>query len=298
VWGLLLITIMITLSNIVEKDVAIIWSSTSLSDMSTWILFSKSADDASLTIIARTKQSMYKLTTSLLTNNHFNQTHGGGVPNVTQTCSFLYNNFHLFRGSQRTKLINNLLSERFFFLFLHWSSEVRTYFQHLLIYKVLRADRRYLPCFTDTVVMERFGGADSQRARSSMPDDLRKAQERRTRERRLTVFDTTSKTTNNEELLIDVAMCSKIDSYVHLCLTSKPENTDGQPEPANGSIPRDSKKSPPSLIPEHSRVYIDASMRQYSALLTKYYRGVRLNSLDSLPSLTHRMVMSDSNPYN
>jgi hypothetical protein len=161
--------------------------------------------------------------------------------------------------------------------------------------------------------MERFGGADSQRARSSMPDDMRKAKEKRTRERRLTVFDTTSRTTNNEELLIDVAMCSKIDSYVQMCLTSEPREerlngvkVDGDGgDKSNGSISsvpvksnNNNNKSFPSLIPEHLRVYIGPSMRQYSALLNKYYRGVRLNSLDSLPSLTHRMVMSDSNPYN
>mmetsp|Transcript_15008 Transcript_15008/g.29261 ORF Transcript_15008/g.29261 Transcript_15008/m.29261 type:complete len:792 (+) Transcript_15008:576-2951(+) len=208
---------------------------------------------------------------------------------LLKVLSLLYNTFHLFRGQMRVKFVNDLMHNCFFSLFLHWSAEVRTYFQLTLVYKVLRADRRNLPCFTDAIVIEEYGESQDP------PISLRPPQKRFTFgepsrngesaavppavysgessfERRMAIFDDSS-VTDNEELLIDIMHCSKIDSYVRMCLDKDP------------------------TIPEERRPYIDASLRQYASLLKQYYKGVSSDSSDSLPLLAHRMVYSDSNPY-
>ncbi|GBG33255.1 Hypothetical Protein FCC1311_094792 [Hondaea fermentalgiana] len=209
---------------------------------------------------------------------------------LLKVLSLLYNTFHLFRGQLRVKFVNDLMSSCFFALFLHWSSEVRTYFHLTLVYKVLRADRRNLPCFTDALVIESYG--ESQEACSplralsqkrfafgepsrdgesaAVPPAVYSGQS--SHERRMAAFDDSS-VTDNEELLIDIMSCSKIDSYVRMCLEKDPS------------------------IPEARRSYVDASLRQYAGLLKQYYMGVSSDSSESLPLLAHRMVYSDSNPY-
>jgi hypothetical protein len=207
---------------------------------------------------------------------------------LLKVCSLLYNTLHLFHGQLRVRFVGDLMNEFFFRLFLHWSSEVRTFFQLTLVYKVLRADRRNLPCFTDAQVIRDYGGsADANSAsrpilqrRFSFGDkdgDKKKQAEQvpanvysgeSSFERRMAIFDDTN-TSDNEELLLDIMFCSKIDAFVRMCL-------DGD-----------------DSIPVDRRVYIDASLRQYAQLLKQYYRGVTNDQVEVLPQLAHRMVYSE-----
>jgi len=209
---------------------------------------------------------------------------------LLKVCSLLYNTFHLFDGQMRIKLVGDLMSHYFFRLFLHWSTEVRTYFQLTLVYKVLRSDRRFLPCFTDAQVIHEYGNIQgqvsskpiSQRRTSfdgKIPTNSRQEEfnvpanvysGESSFERRMAVFDNSN---SSEHLLIDIMHCSKIDSYVRMCLDKDP------------------------AIPSESLVYVEASLKQYAHLLKQYYRGAVSDSSESLPLLAHRMVYSDSNPY-
>jgi len=222
---------------------------------------------------------------------------------VLKVLSLLYNTFHLFYGQRRIHMVNKLMNDRFFFsLFLHWSSEVRTYFQLTLVYRVFRADRRNLPCFTDAIVINDYGTPRRQESNSSVPiasrrltfgegTALRGVSAARaaltgdnihvpatvysgasSTERRMAAFDNTN-STDNEEMLIDMMVCSKIDSYIRMCMEDD------------------------ESVPEYRRVYKEASLRQYASLLKQYYKGVMTDSSESLPVLAHRMVYSDSNPY-
>lgn len=208
---------------------------------------------------------------------------------LLKVCSLLYNTLHLFHGQLRVRFVGDLMNEFFFRLFLHWSSEVRTFFQLTLVYKVLRADRRNLPCFTDAQVIRDFGGSaeanpasrpilqrrfsfgdkdgdKKKQAAEQVPANVYSGES--SFERRMAIFDDTN-TSDNEELLLDIMFCSKIDAFVRMCL-------DG-----DDSIPAD------------RRVYIDASLRQYAQLLKQYYRGVTNDQVEVLPQLAHRMVYSE-----
>mmetsp|Transcript_43896 Transcript_43896/g.70220 ORF Transcript_43896/g.70220 Transcript_43896/m.70220 type:complete len:451 (+) Transcript_43896:1124-2476(+) len=212
---------------------------------------------------------------------------------LLKVCSLLYNTFHLFNGQLRIGFINDLMTHSFFDLFLHWSSEVRTYFQLTLVYKVLRADRRNLPCFTDAQVIREYGvqapgestsrpilqrrfsfgdknGLNGGGDAFAVPPNVYSGES--SFERRMAVFDE-SNSTDNEELLIDIMECSKVDSYIRMCLDKDPS------------------------IPEKNRPYIDQSLKQYAHLLKQYYRGVMTDSTETLPLLSHRMIQSESNPH-
>lgn len=218
---------------------------------------------------------------------------------LLKSCSFLYNVLDLFLAGQRTKLVSDLLQpELFWGLFLHWSGEVRTCFHHLVVYKILRCDRRFLPCFSDSQVMLLYGVArggkraitvgrieTSARAAwgtllltSSPPnaecatkDEV--AQLTKSAQRRMAIFDTQ---VDDEELWFDMSVSSKIDSYVRMCLQAK------EGDEAGGGVPK------------RLAVYVQPALEQYSLLLIRYYRGATLASLDDIPaSLSHRMVLTE-----
>lgn len=228
---------------------------------------------------------------------------------LLKCCSFLYNNLHLFYGKTRTRMVNDLLGNRVFFrLFLHWSPEVRTCFQHLVVYKVLKADRRYLPCFSDSQVMLLYGTNKSSKKKipispprvaaaakaawgkkedgvsssssgvtattndaPATPDEI--AQLTRSAQRRLALFDRAN-VVDDEELWSDMAFSSKIDSFVRMCLSFR-ENDGGG-------------------VPRNLCAYVEPALEQYSLLLIRYYRGVTLASLDDIPdTLSHRMMLSE-----
>ena len=232
-----------------------------------------------------------------------------GFQVLLKGCSFLYNNLHLFYGRLRTRLVTDLLGKHFFRLFLHWSPEVRTAFQHVLVYKVLRSDRRFLPCFSDSQVMLLYGTGRAKRVPVSPPrvavsakaawgkasgivpaagetdppasaDEV--AQLARSAQRRLALFDRAN-VVDDEELWSDMAYSSKIDSYVRMCLAYRDEDDKKQ-----------DAESAAFLLPPQLRVYCEASLEQYALLLIRYYRGVTLQSLDDIPeTLSHRMVLSE-----
>ena len=254
---------------------------------------------------------------------------------LLKCCAFLYNNLHLFHGNVRARIVNDLLGGFFFRLFLHWSPEVRACFQHLVVYKVLRADRRFLPCFSDSQVMVLYGVPQNQQshaqaqrravmdrssparvaasaraawgkedpsssssgsgsgsgkgeaaalmgggtgaANSTASDPPATADEvarlTRSAQRRLALFDRANQV-DDEELWMDMAFSSKIDSYVRMCLAFK--DADG------GGVPRE------------KRAYVEPALEQYALLLIRYYRGVVTASLDDIPdSLSHRMLLSE-----
>ncbi len=269
---------------------------------------------------------------------------------LLKTISLLYNNFHLFKGKVRSRLVNDLLQKYFFRLFLHWSSEVRVYFQHLVVYKILRTDRRYLPCFTDTNVLMKFASTDSEDALSAKNVSqaginrnmqINKQQQQqsakgnqssfvqsfslgkkggndisieqppnktsatastastplatlseilaltgggKSSQQRLSLLEQRS-IVDDEETLNDMANCSKIDTYIRYCLAVIDPGDD---------------KSIIACVPEECRAYTKPAMIQYASLLLKYYRGVQNEKafLDGLfPTLNHRMVLADTNPY-
>jgi len=241
-----------------------------------------------------------------------------GFQVLLKVCSFLYNNVHLFHGKSRTRLVNDLLGRHFFRLFLHWSPEVRTAFQHVLVYKVLRADRRFLPCFSDSQVMLLYGTGRAKRVpvssprvamsakaawgksptpaanassstpaatstdpadQPATPDEV--AQLTRSAQRRLALFDRAN-AVDDEELWCDMAFSSKIDSYVRMCLVTRDDDVG------------DAVGSETQLLPAQLKVYCESSLEQYALLLIRYYRGVTLNSLEDIPeTLSHRMVISE-----
>ena len=90
----------------------------------------------------------------------------------------------------------------------------------------------------------------------------------------MAVFDATANSEqDDEQLLIDIMLCSKIDSYVRMLL--------------------DDDQS----VPECYRVYKNPALMQYAGLLEKYYAGINSKSTDNLTNLAHRMIESSTNPY-
>jgi len=197
---------------------------------------------------------------------------------LLKVMSLLYNTLDMFSGQNRINLVTNLMLSNFFNLFCHWCPEVRTYFQLLLIYKLLRAERQNLPCFTDGKVVREYNTGIShksgrfglQKANNSMTYT-----DERSFERRMAVFDATANSSeqDDEHLLIDIMLCSKIDSYVRMCLENDPS------------------------IPEQNRVYVNPALVQYANLLEKYYSGINSKSNETLVTLAHRMIESSTNPY-
>jgi len=216
---------------------------------------------------------------------------------LLKVCSLIYNTLHLFRGQLRTRFIGDIMNEFFFRLFLHWSAEVRTFFQLTLVYKVLRADRRNLPCFSDSDVIQKYGVKEQEEQRvtphsqrnhkrlnfietkssSSAAASSNSSGESGNEstislpssfERRMALFDD-RKAADDEELLIDMMFCSKIDAYVRMCLENDPS------------------------IPQERRVYIQPSLCQYASFIHKYYKGITNETSETLPLLAHRMVYSE-----
>lgn len=94
---------------------------------------------------------------ALLDSSHFQV--------VLKTLAFLYNHEIIFHGPNRVQLVENiLLKGHFNSLFMHWMYEVRRYFTHILVYKVFRTSRLWLPCMSDERLISE---AESKRNASS-----------------------------------------------------------------------------------------------------------------------------------
>jgi len=198
---------------------------------------------------------------------------------LLKVMSLLYNTLDMFRGQNRINLITSLMTTSFFTLFCHWCPEVRTYFQLLVVYKLLRTERENLPCFTDGPVIAKYATNSETKQRGSFGFQRKSSGSKvyvdeDSVERRMAVIDTCSSIRGqDDEKLIDVMLCSKIDSYVRMCLENDPS------------------------IPEHNRPYVTRSLSQYANLLEKYYSGINSKSSENLVTLAHRMIESSTNPY-
>lgn len=189
---------------------------------------------------------------------------------ILKVCGLLYNTLDGFSGQHRVDLVTNLMTRSFFDLFLHWCTEVRTYFQLLLVYKILRSDRRNLPCFTDATVLKDY--LEDQTKPFRFPFNQGIQGDKVAFERRMAVFDS-SNSQDNEQLLIDIMLCSKIDAFVRMCLESD------------------------KIIPERCRPYLKPALSSYAKILNKYYSGSSDSTYESLALLASKVVESPNNPY-
>ena len=119
---------------------------------------------------------------------------------LLKTLSFLYNAFSLFHGEHRLRLVGDILQECFWDLFLHWSSDVRDFFHHLLVFKLTVKDRRFLPFFSDARAMAKYGRADVTWRIMAESEETR-------RKRHMELLSTPPEF-HNEVLLVDLAVVS------------------------------------------------------------------------------------------
>jgi hypothetical protein len=252
---------------------------------------------------------------------------------LLKCCSFLYNNLHLFYGKNRTKLVNDLLCPKTFFrLFLHWSPEVRTCFQHLVVYKVLRADRRYLPCFSDSQVMLLYGtsaGGNGKNSKKKTPVTSPRVQ-----------ISAKAAWGKQDEAAITIAAANGTSSSIpaiHPPIQGNgisQQNQQDAPATADeiAQLTRSAQRRLSLFdranavddeelwsdmafsskidsfvrmclsfrdkdgggVPKELAIYVEPALEQYSLLLIRYYRGATLASLDEIPdTLSHRMMLSE-----
>ncbi len=205
---------------------------------------------------------------------------------LLKTLSFLYNAFNLFHGEHRLRLVGDILQEFFWDLFLHWSSDVRDFFHHLLVFKLTVKDRRYLPFFSDARAMSKYGRADVTWRIMAESEETR-----RTRHMELL---STPPEYHNEVLLVDLAVVSKADTYVRYCLgaASASDPDAGSAAAASESSARKSDAAGAASVPPEGLVYVAASLRGYSEHLQSYYMAAMEGRLsDCVPvALNHQMM--------
>ena len=242
--------------------------------------------------------SFWKWTSVLLSSDSFQI--------VLKTLSFLYNALRLFHGEHRLRLVGDLLQEFFFPLFLHWSSDVRDFFHNLLVYKLVIKDRRYLPFFSDSRVMSLYG-------RSDLTWKIMAESEETRRKRHMELLSTPPEY-HNESLLVDLAVVSKVDTYVRYCLEHAKESAstnsataaeeketresgEDDAEKENKSNETSKKEllrsaAVKSNVPREGAVYVAHSLRNYSGHLQAYYCAAGEDRLSEVMpiSLNHQMT--------
>lgn len=72
---------------------------------------------------------------------------------------FLYNSLDLFVGELRQRILKVLLT-RHYSLFLHWHAEVRSYYHHILVYKIANLPRNALLSVTDRLLLDQHASSN------------------------------------------------------------------------------------------------------------------------------------------
>ena len=83
---------------------------------------------------------------------------------------FLYHRLDLFSHDLRQEILKTLLS-RHFTLFLHWHVEVRTFYHHILVYRICKVPRHVLDSFTDTLLLPE--SVSTNESEASMSDQYK-----------------------------------------------------------------------------------------------------------------------------
>lgn len=83
---------------------------------------------------------------------------------------FLYNRMDYFDGELRQNVLKAIV-QRHMFLFLHWNTEVRNSYHHLLVYKIIRTNRYLLDSPIDQLLVGRVAMMPSENAGSNGRDE-------------------------------------------------------------------------------------------------------------------------------
>eukprot|EP00940_MAST-03C_sp_MAST-3C-sp2_P003083 g3083.t1 len=231
----------------------------------------------------------------LLSSSHFQV--------VLKTLAFLYNHEVIFHGPSRVELVENiLLKGQFNRLFMHWMYEVRRYFTHILVYKIFRTSRLWLPCSSDEMLVnkaETERNATSNSISRGYRETMRVASMyRRSREKTKrssgffgSLFDAVmnpskakeeheqareaffAESLEEEEKALDLLLASKLDSFLQ-CVIAQQDN------------PK-LRYFDPKLQP-----YARKALAEYTALLEKYYEEAweKPGETVTAPSLAFNML--------
>lgn len=211
----------------------------------------------------------------LLTSEHFQV--------VLKTLAFIYNHESYFHGHLRVKLFEGLLLRTHFNrLFMHWMYEVRRFYHNIVVYKMFRTSRLWLPCKEDQKLV-RKAEAEEDRDSNSLTRGYRGTMRafsmlQRSREKtqaassgffgslvdavfnpgraqadyekaRSAFFE---ESLEEEEKAVDLLMASKLDSFVH-CVVAQ------------------SKDSKLNFFDQRHQPYASRAAHEYTVLLRQYY---------------------------
>ena len=215
-----------------------------------------------------------------------------------------YNHEVIFHGPLRVQLVEDiLLKKNFNRLFMHWMYEVRRYMQHILVYRIFRTSRLWIPLRTDEQLVseaESKLNAKSNSISRGYRETMRLVSMcRRSREKTGrrgsgffgTLFDAVvrpskareeheqarqaffSESLEEEEKALDLLLASKLDSFLQCVLLQSRD-------PSQKFF--DSKFQP----------YAERSIKEYTQLLVKYYEDAwkQPSYMVKAPDLTFTVI--------